>query len=78
MDVETGKPLGTNEEGELWIRGPQLSSGYLNLPAQTAELLAEDGWMRTGISLGFIIDYIIFTMFILRTWILISYNCPKT
>ena len=48
VDVETGKALGSNEEGELWIRGPQVSSGYYGLPAQTRELFQEDGWVRTG------------------------------
>lgn len=48
VDVETGKALGSNEEGELWIRGPQVSSGYYGLPDQTKELFQEDGWVRTG------------------------------
>jgi acyl-CoA synthetase (AMP-forming)/AMP-acid ligase II len=32
-------------DGELWVRGPQVTSGYLNAPA---ELLTPDGWLRTG------------------------------
>ena len=48
LDVNNGEILGVNKEGELWLRGPQLSLGYLNLPAQTRELLPGDGWMRTG------------------------------
>ncbi|SCF24833.1 long-chain acyl-CoA synthetase [Micromonospora viridifaciens] len=33
--------------GELWIRGPQVSAGYLNRPEETAATFV-DGWLRTG------------------------------
>ncbi len=33
--------------GELWVRGPNLFSGYLNRPDATAEAM-RDGWFRTG------------------------------
>ncbi|EHP40894.1 AMP-dependent synthetase and ligase [Cupriavidus basilensis OR16] len=36
-----------SHEGELLVRGPQVFMGYLNLPAKTAETMA-DGWLRTG------------------------------
>ena len=48
VDVETGKTLGTNQEGEVWVRGPQVTNGYHNLPAQTREMFLSDGWVRTG------------------------------
>lgn len=48
VDVETGKTLEANREGEVWIRGPQVTSGYLNLPAATKEMFLQDGWVRTG------------------------------
>lgn len=35
-------------EGELWIRGPQLTPGYLDGPAGTAAVTGDDGWLRTG------------------------------
>ena len=30
VDVETGEDVGEGERGELWIRGPQVMTGYLN------------------------------------------------
>ncbi|MEA2416471.1 MAG: fatty-acyl-CoA synthase [Thermoanaerobaculia bacterium] len=35
------------ETGEMWIRGPHVSSGYWNNPTATAESYV-DGWFRTG------------------------------
>ena len=48
VDPETGADLGPDEEGELWIKGPQVMKGYLNNPQATAETLTEDGWLKTG------------------------------
>ena len=48
MDVATGAELGPNEQGELWVRGPQIMKGYLNRPDATAMTINVEGWMRTG------------------------------
>ena len=33
---------------EIWLRGPQVFSGYWNLPDLTAAALTSDGWYKTG------------------------------
>lgn len=48
VDIETEKPLGVREQGELWIRGPQVMKGYLNNPEATAKVIDADGWFHTG------------------------------
>jgi long-chain acyl-CoA synthetase len=48
MDYDTlaEKPLG--EEGELWLRGPQVMTGYWQKPDETVKTVTPDGWLRTG------------------------------
>ncbi len=48
VDLETGAELGPGEEGELWVRGPQVMKGYLNRPEATAHTIDADGWLHTG------------------------------
>jgi acyl-CoA synthetase (AMP-forming)/AMP-acid ligase II len=48
VDVGTGEELGPNQEGEIWIRGPQVMRGYLNRPEDTAITIDADGWLHTG------------------------------
>jgi acyl-CoA synthetase (AMP-forming)/AMP-acid ligase II len=44
----TGRDLGPGDDGELWVRGPQVTCGYLNRPEETAALVDAEGWLRTG------------------------------
>ena len=46
-DVDSGKKKSLHDSGMLWLRGPNIFGGYLDAPAQTAEVL-EDGWFKTG------------------------------
>jgi long-chain acyl-CoA synthetase len=45
---DAGKELGVGEVGELCFKGPQVMRGYWNQPEETAKVLSEDGWLRTG------------------------------
>ena len=36
------------DDGELWLRGPTMFSGYLDRPDATAEAIDDDGWFHTG------------------------------
>jgi acyl-CoA synthetase (AMP-forming)/AMP-acid ligase II len=48
VDVATRAELGPNQDGELWIKGPQVMQGYLNNPQATAATVDAEGWLHTG------------------------------
>ncbi|QDQ82177.1 long-chain-fatty-acid--CoA ligase [Paraburkholderia megapolitana] len=45
---EEDKPLPVGERGEIAIRGPQVMSGYWNRPEETARVMTEDGFFKSG------------------------------
>jgi malonyl-CoA/methylmalonyl-CoA synthetase len=45
---ELGHALEPGEDGEIVLRGPQVFSGYWNLPDATEENFYPGGWFRTG------------------------------
>ncbi len=47
---DEGRELGFGEDqvGEICIRGPQVMRGYWNRPEETAQVMTEDGYLRTG------------------------------
>jgi len=47
VDPVTGTDCGPDQEGEVWVCGPQMMIGYHNRPEATAAMIS-DGWLRTG------------------------------
>ncbi|MDQ7783025.1 MAG: AMP-binding protein [Desulfomonilaceae bacterium] len=42
-----GKPVPTDQTGEIRVRGPNVMKGYLGRPAETSAMV-RDGWLHTG------------------------------
>lgn len=46
--MNNGIEAADGEEGEIWIKGPNIFKGYFQNPKATAEAIDVDGWYRTG------------------------------
>jgi long-chain acyl-CoA synthetase len=45
---DLGNPVAEGEAGEICISGPQVMAGYWNRPDETADVMTEDGFFRSG------------------------------
>ena len=47
-DEDRERGIGPDEIGEICLRGPQVMRGYWERPEETAKVMTEDGYLRTG------------------------------
>ena len=47
VDLE-GNELSTGQDGELWVKGPNVFPGYLNRPELQSTTFSADGYFKTG------------------------------
>jgi fatty-acyl-CoA synthase len=52
-DPRTGVALPAGSIGQIEVKGPMVMHGYYKKPAETAETIGADGWLKTG-DLGFL------------------------
>ena len=45
---DDGNMLPIGQSGEICVRGPQVMQGYWNRPEETAKVMLQGGWLRTG------------------------------
>lgn len=48
LDADTGRPAPMTAVGEVSVRGPNVMSGYVRMPGETARVVSADGFVRTG------------------------------
>ncbi len=75
-DAETGALVSEpKQRGEIWIKGPQVMRGYWNKPEETAKVITEHGFLKTGDVVEFDEDGYIFIVDRIKDLILVNgYN----
>jgi acyl-CoA synthetase (AMP-forming)/AMP-acid ligase II len=48
VDPDSLSELPVGEHGEIWLKTKQLMKGFLGKPEETAAVITDDGWFRTG------------------------------
>uniref|UniRef100_A0A1J3H685 4-coumarate--CoA ligase-like 4 n=1 Tax=Noccaea caerulescens TaxID=107243 RepID=A0A1J3H685_NOCCA len=48
VDPNTGRVMGVNHTGELWLKGPSITKGYFRNEEATKETITKEGWLKTG------------------------------
>jgi long-chain acyl-CoA synthetase len=48
VDPATGADRSPREVGEVWLRAPNVMTGYFDRPEETAAAITPEGWLRTG------------------------------
>ncbi|XP_067211658.1 uncharacterized protein [Linepithema humile] len=48
VDPKSGKVVGPNQSGEIWIRSKNIMNGYYKNPEATNSTVDKDGWLHSG------------------------------
>ena len=73
VDPERGKSIAPgNGQGELWVRAPSITLGYISNPKETQEMfnIGGQGWMRSGDEAEFEMGKVLVDGVVKEEWLL--------